>query len=318
MSNAGITIVAMEDREIYTIRYVSIRTGLKPHVLRAWEKRYDAVCPRRNETNRRLYSNSDIRRLQLLRRAVQSGHSISQVAALGDNELEGLNHAAAPLEAASDAGDPSTRIIDDTRQIVIDALEKIRNFDQVSLEHVLKRAAVNLTRSRFLGSVIQPLFHEIGELWASGDLKIINERMATIVTRSLLLDMLNSVTVAKTAPQIVVAAPVGQWHETGAIAVALITAESGWRPLYFGPNLPAEEIAAAAQITESKVIALSISHQIDNMLVLREIRKLRSYCADKVRIFVGGQGIFELKAHINPFGVRCIESVDELKSELET
>jgi len=166
--------------------------------------------------------------------------------------------------------------------------------------------------------VIQPLFHEIGELWASGDLKIINERMATIVTRSLLLDMLNSVTVAKTAPQIVVAAPVGQWHETGAIAVALITAESGWRPLYFGPNLPAEEIAAAAQITESKVIALSISHQIDNMLVLREIRKLRSYCADKVRIFVGGQGIFELKAHINPFGVRCIESVDELKSELET
>jgi len=82
MSNAGITIVAMEDREIYTIRYVSIRTGLKPHVLRAWEKRYDAVCPRRNETNRRLYSNSDIRRLQLLRRAVQSGHSISQVAAL--------------------------------------------------------------------------------------------------------------------------------------------------------------------------------------------------------------------------------------------
>ena len=317
MSNARPNISRMDDREIYTIRYASTKTGLKPHILRSWESRYDAVCPRRNETNRRLYSESDIRRLQLLGLAVQSGHSISQVAALKDDELAALTRQQDTFDIAStvvDSGDPSE---DDTRQVVSDALKHIRKLDQMSLEKVLEKGAVNLPRSKFLSSVIQPLFEQIGELWASGNLKIINERMATIVTRSMLSDMLKSVSIADTAPQLVVAAPVGQWHETGALVVALCAAESGWRPLYFGPNLPAEEIAAAGKKTKSKAIALSISHHIDIMLVIREIRRLRNYCASRVKIYVGGHGILVLKPHIKPIGVRCIESVDELKAELE-
>ena len=317
MSNARPIVSRMDDREIYTIRYVSTKTGLKPHILRSWESRYDAVCPRRNETNRRLYSESDIRRLQLLRLAVHSGHSISQVAALKDDELAGLNRQEGALDAVSTAGDSSGPSEDDTRQIVSDALGNIRKLDQSSLEKVLERAAVNLPRSKFLNSVVQPLFKQIGELWASGNLKIINERMATLVARSLLLDILRSVHVTETAPQLVVAAPVGQWHETGALAVALCASESGWRPLYFWPNLPAEEIAAAVKKTKSKAIALSISHRIDITLVKREVRRLRNYCASRVKIYVGGHGILVLNPHIKPIGVRCIESVDELKEELE-
>ena len=317
MSNARSNILAMSDRKIYKIRYVATKTGLKPHVLHSWERRYDAVCPRRNESNSRLYSACDIRRLQLLRLAVQSGHSSSQVAALKNDELAVLTRQQDTFDIAStvvDSGDPSE---DDTRQIVSDALGNIRKLDQASLEKVLERAAVNLPRSKFLNSVVQPLFKQIGELWASGNLKIINERMATLVTRSLLLDMLRSVHVTETAPQLVVAAPVGQWHETGALAVALCAAESGWRPLYFGPNLPAEEIAAAVKKTKSKAIALSISLRINIMIVIREIRKLINYCADRVKIYVGGHGVLVLKPHIKPTGVRCIESVVELKAELE-
>ena len=65
------------------------QTGLKSHTLRTWEKRYSAVAPRRTETNRRVYNSVDIYRLQLLSKAVESGHAISYIASLRNNELGG-------------------------------------------------------------------------------------------------------------------------------------------------------------------------------------------------------------------------------------
>lgn len=191
------------------------------------------------------------------------------------------------------------------------------NLDPIALEKVLERAAVNLSRPHLLSRVIQPLFIEIGEQWAAGRMKIINEHMASIVIRSFLLDMLRAVVVAETSPKIVVAAPVGQWHETGALVVALTAAESGWRPLYFGPNLPAEEIAAAVKMTVAKAIALSISHRIEIASIVRELRKLRSYCAHRVQIYVGGYGIAEIMSRVDLIGVRCIENVEKFRAELE-
>jgi methylmalonyl-CoA mutase cobalamin-binding subunit len=201
--------------------------------------------------------------------------------------------------------------------MVSEALGHVRRLDQAGLERILARAAVELPRAQLLHIVIQPLFEKIGELWAKGELKIINERLATIVTRSFLMDLLRTVVLTETAPRVVVAAPVGQWHETGALVVALTAAESGWQPLYFGPNLPADEIAAAAEFTESRAIALSIGHRIDTSLVVKEVRQLKKFCTQGAKIFVGGYGMFEIKQQLEPLGVRCIAHIDEFRSALE-
>ena len=306
----------MKKDENFTIRYVSKQTGLKPHILRTWEKRYAAVVPRRTETNRRVYNSVDIYRLQLLKKAVESGHAISHIASLRTEELMDFN--LQTTEPASTVeNDASRSDAQDCSDIVAEALGHVIRLDPIALEKVLERAAVNLSRPRLLNCVIQPLFKDIGEQWAAGRLKIINEHMASIVIRSFLLDMLRAVVVAETSPKIVVAAPVGQWHETGALVVALTAAESGWRPLYFGPNLPAEEIAAAVKITVSKAIALSISHRIEIATIVRELRKLRSYCAHRVQIYVGGYGIAEIMPRVDLIGVRCIENVEKFRAELE-
>jgi len=77
----------MANKCFYPIRYVSQRTGLTPHVIRAWEKRYQAVVPHRSSKNRRLYSEDDVQRLQLLKKITDTGNSISQVAKLSSTEL---------------------------------------------------------------------------------------------------------------------------------------------------------------------------------------------------------------------------------------
>ena len=67
---------------MHNIKYVSRITGLSPHTIRAWERRYTALSPDRTDTNRRLYSEEDVEKLLLLARGIQHGHSIGRIANL--------------------------------------------------------------------------------------------------------------------------------------------------------------------------------------------------------------------------------------------
>ena len=74
----------------HSINIAAKRSGLTPHVIRVWEKRYNAVTPVRTETNRRQYSDEDIKRLALLREATLGGHKISNIASLPKDTLKSL------------------------------------------------------------------------------------------------------------------------------------------------------------------------------------------------------------------------------------
>jgi len=245
----------MPAENLYAIRYVAQRTGLTTHVIRAWEKRYQAVVPHRSSTNRRLYSDSDINRYQLLKKVTDAGHSISQVAKLSTDDLSDLARREAlivPTTLENTHLSPAS-----TDHDHYDAcLAAVLRLDPDSFENELGQAAINLSRLSLLNKIICPLFEEIGNLWQNGSLKIINEHMASSVTRTFLLNMLRSTEIDNTAPKIVVATLSGQWHELGALSVALAAAESGWKAIYYGPNLPAEEIAAGAKHIDARAVAI--------------------------------------------------------------
>ena len=74
----------------HPIQVVASRTGLSIHVLRAWERRYGAIKPQRSDGNRRLYSDEDVERLSLLKRATTAGRRIGDVAHLSLQSLVDL------------------------------------------------------------------------------------------------------------------------------------------------------------------------------------------------------------------------------------
>ncbi len=75
--------------EFFEISAVSRLTGISPHVLRVWERRYTVVEPQRSETKRRMYSTEDIQRLALLKTLVDNGHAIGSIANLSTKQLQG-------------------------------------------------------------------------------------------------------------------------------------------------------------------------------------------------------------------------------------
>ncbi len=71
----------------FRIGTVSSLTGIDPHTIRAWERRYGALEPSRSEGGARLYTEENVARLQLIKAAVDAGDAISIVAPLSDDEL---------------------------------------------------------------------------------------------------------------------------------------------------------------------------------------------------------------------------------------
>lgn len=308
----------MQNKNLYAIRYVVRRTGLTPHVIRAWEKRYGAVVPTRSPKNRRLYCEGDVRRLQLLKEITDAGHTISQVAPLDTAELlELAQRERLALSAAKKA--PIERLPQQTDDDHYEAcLAAVLNLDPYKLERAYDQAAISMTRSALLRKLIAPLLEEIGRLWQSGSLKIINEHMATSVTRVFLSNLLRAVKLPDLAPIMVIATPVGQWHDVGALTVALTAAEIGWHPVYYGPNLPAEEIAAGVKQSGARALAISITHLLHQHPFTDELRKLRRYVGDDVALFVGGQAAGDHVPVLQEINAKYVKNIDQFSEELNS
>ncbi len=308
----------MEKSNIFTIRYVSQRTGLSPHVIRAWEKRYQAVVPHRSPKNRRLYSEKDVQRLQLLKKITELGHSISQIASLDSKKLLDLTQQgdAAGARRPNKIARPSPSVSANGHFEA--CLSAVINLDPVALEQCYDQAAVDLTRPAILKEVIVPLFQEIGNLWRKGSLKIINEHMATSVTRNFLMNMLRATHISDPSPGIVIATMVGQWHDIGALIIALTAAENGWRPLYYGPNLPSEEIATGVKHSGARALAISIIYLLEQEPLVEELRKLRRYVGADLPLFVGGRAVEVHLQILKEVHAKYISDLDKFREELNS
>jgi DNA-binding transcriptional MerR regulator/methylmalonyl-CoA mutase cobalamin-binding subunit len=306
----------MKKKSSYAIRYVSQRTGLTSHVIRAWEKRYEAVVPQRSPKNRRLYSEDNVQRLQLLKKLTDSGHNISQVAQLDSKELMELAQRGVTGVSRMRANNmrPSQTLA--ASEHCKACLSAVLNLDPEALECSFDQAAVELTRPTLLKEVIVPLFEEIGNLWRKGSLKIVNEHMATSVTRTFLLNLLRATEISDPAPKIVIATTVGQWHDVGALTVALTVAEDGWQPIYYGPNLPAEEIALGVKQSCARAVAISITHLLDQHPLIEELRKLRRYIGRDLALFVGGRAVADYMHFLEEVNAKYISNIDQFCQEL--
>jgi DNA-binding transcriptional MerR regulator/methylmalonyl-CoA mutase cobalamin-binding subunit len=282
---------------------------LKPDLIRAWERRYGAVAPGRSDTRRRFYSDADVERLRLLRRVVETGRSIGQVAILSNEELEALA-AAEPSPTPDANGDVAGTFLEP-------CLAAARRLDVAELELHLERASVALSRNSLLERLMVPLLHRLGELWQKGELRPTHEHLASAVVRSFLGGMYRACDTPATAPHLLATTPARQRHELGALIVAAVAAGEGWRATYLGPDLPPEEIAAAAREKGARVVALSLVYPPDDPLLGDDLRRLRRLLPSTTAMIAGGRAAPAYGEVLDEIGSVRAADLPALRRELE-
>ena len=301
----------------YPIKVVSQMTGLSIHVIRAWEKRYSVVEPDRTDTNRRLYSEEDIEKLKLLNDALHLGHHIGGVANLSLGELRSLlsKETKSTIEKKNDFAPVSSEKI--VEEVLSESLEAIKNYDAKKLESILLQASSKLTQPILIESLIIPLVYKVGELWHSGEIRVANEHLASSAIRGFLYNLLESYSLSNSAPVLVSGTPRGQEHELGALIAGVVAASSGWKVVYLGANLPAEEISAVVSHLNARVVALSIVYPNDDLHLKHELKKFKHLLPDGVSIVVGGRAANGYLDVLDEIGAVVVKDSKQLRLELE-
>ena len=299
----------------HPIQVVARRTGLSTDVIRIWERRYGAVTPQRSASSRRLYSDADIARLQLLQQATQSGRRISDVAGLAEEELRNLIAADEKVvERVATKTSPGTEL---SALAHIEACkDAIDEADPAALQRTLSRASVEYSVPDLFERVIIPLMKDIGHAWQEGSLRVSQEHMATAVVRSFLGNLVAGSNMAASGPELIVTTPRGQSHELGALMAAVVAASDGWKVVYLSPNMPANEIAAMVLKRQARVVVLGISYPADDPHLADELRALRSHLPEEVTIVAGGAACEGYSAALDDIDAETITSFSDFRTLL--
>ncbi|HVF10738.1 MAG TPA: MerR family transcriptional regulator [Abditibacteriaceae bacterium] len=302
----------------YTMRAVVRRTGLTPDVIRVWEKRYNVVAPQRTASGQRVYAEADVERLQLLRRATLLGHGISRIANLPVERLRELlaREDVALPEAASEAEKAFF-----AQPYLEKCLAAVERFDAEELENTLSRAMVHLGQPAIMDCVLEPLMNRIDKLWESGALRIAQEHLASAIIHVFLSSLARHMNSEPEAPALIATTPARQLHEIGALMVAATAAHQGWKVTYLGPNLPAEEIALAAERNSAAAVALSIVYPLDDSALpddLIKLGELLKLLPSRPALLVGGRAATSYEVALGAIGAIRIEDMQTLRLKLET
>lgn len=281
------------------------RTGLSTDVIRAWERRYSAVEPSRDAAGQRLYSDADVERLRLLRRATSGGRSISQVVELSGEELAELVQ-----------GDAAAKATVEVRAPDVDRLFDLAlALDGPDLESSLRRAVVAQGLASFAEEVAVPLLRRLGEGWHAGEVTPAQEHVASAAVAR----VVTGLRAGKGAgPVAVVGTLSGERHEVGALLAAAAAELAGWRVVYLGADLPPSELAAAAERAGARAVCVSVVYGGRTPAETRgAFRSLRAELPEVVEVYAGGAGLAPIREDLERYGVRCPDGMDALRRALE-
>lgn len=77
-------VLVLDGSSYFPIRELSSKTGVNSVTLRAWERRYGLLKPKRTKKGHRLYDQGDVQRVEGILRWIQQGVAVSKVRALLD------------------------------------------------------------------------------------------------------------------------------------------------------------------------------------------------------------------------------------------
>ena len=280
------------DVPLFNTKAVVHQTGVPAPTLRAWERRYGILTPRRGENDYRLYSERDIATVSWLRERVDSGMTISQAIALLRSleppRRRGRRTSAGPaLAAASPAPVAQPLALGEMSAALLRAFTDL---DELSSRRLIMQAMAVYCVEDVCLSLLTPALVEMGRAWAEGRVSVAVEHFASALIRAQLESLFQISAAEQTGPLVFVGCAPGELHELGALMLALVLRRAGMRVTYLGQNLEVESLVITAQAARPAAVVLSatLPQHAEGLLPIADA--LRQANKPAPLVILGGQG----------------------------
>jgi len=282
---------AYSDMPLYNTKAVVHQTGVPAPTLRAWERRYGILTPRRGDNDYRLYSERDMMLVAWLRERVESGMTISQAIALLhtlDSPRRRGSRRTRPVPAVSQPSLFTPQRIA-LGELGASLLSHCVRFDEPAAHRAISNAfAVYPVEEVCLG-LFAPVLAEIGRLWSRGELSITVEHFASALIRAQLESLLRSAGGAESGPLVLIGCAPGELHELGPMTLALFLRRAAVRVAFLGQNVETESLLAAVSALRPACVILSAATRAPAEELARVAGQISPLLAVGARLCCGGQ-----------------------------
>jgi DNA-binding transcriptional MerR regulator len=257
------------------------------------------VLPARTSAGYRLYDEAAVATLRRMKRLVDAGWSPAQAA-------DAIRSGRPILDEQTQA--PATPAVDRIDAIVSAA----RDIDALRLDRALDDTFLLSDLDRALESILMPALVAIGDGWASGEIDVAGEHLASHAVLRRLSQAFEAAGSEIARPRLLVGLPPGGRHEIGALAFATIARRRGMGIVYLGPDTPIESWGAAVAEVRPDAAVMGLSSPEDAVAASRVAATLGT-----TPVYVGGSSLegIDPGASITVLG-GLGDAVEQVRTEL--
>lgn len=220
----------------YSIKELEKLSGIKAHTIRIWEKRHHIVSPQRTNTNIRLYSDDDLKRIINVAALNNQGVKISQIARMTPEEISRKISELSNLKSANEI------YID---QLVVTMVD----MDEVNFNEIISRLSDRYGFERTITEIVYPFLEKIGVLWQAGTVNPAQEHFISNLIRQQLIMACASLPVPSiSGRKAILFLPEGEFHEFGLLFFNYIARRKGIYTYYLGQSVPFADLKAVYEI----------------------------------------------------------------------
>ncbi|MGO4597027.1 MerR family transcriptional regulator [Terrabacter sp. 2RAF25] len=307
---------------MYTIKRAAELTGISVATLRAWERRYAVVSPKRSDGGYRLYGAEDVRALAIMNSLVNEGWSAREAAAETLRRLSSRDNAgkdgrdgherthAVPRRVAPLR--PGSRYQSEDAEAFIRAAERL---DSASATAVLDARFGLGTFEHVVDDWLMPTLGLVGEEWAHGRLTVAGEHLVSYAVQRRLAAAYEAASGRVDGPTLLIGLPPGARHELGLLAFAVAARRAGFATIYVGADLPAEEWVRAIEARRAAGMVMAVPRHVD-IAAARKIVETVNRSHPEVVIGLGGSQQDEIAGGCVHLGHSITVAVGEMSRRL--
>jgi MerR family transcriptional regulator, light-induced transcriptional regulator len=295
----------------YTVKQAAEMTGLTLNQVRLWERRYHLVSPQRGANGYRLYCENDLAILSYALKETRKGIGIQLV-----SEKVQTDRADILSKIKQQKGSVSKPIkADDAYQVphLEMMLQAVQKGDPVAFERLLVEAQAGHSFAETLRSVDLPVLARIGELTTQNRLDICCSHIASAIIRRRILSHVHNLGIPKSPSKtIMLACAPNDYHELGLLCCLLDLTEQMIPTVYFGGNLPLEQLEIYAQKLNPQAILLSVVAPMPDRKAQQLTEQIRTKLLKICPVAIGGYEAEKRKHLFEDGGIQVFRNVSEI------
>lgn len=268
---------------MYSIKQASIRSGVSVPLIRAWERRYGVVNPKRTPSGYRLYDDDAIATLVHVRELTESGWSASEASrAILAGEVTSATAAVSTLPTALGADGHRHR-----ESLVARFVAAATDMDIAATSAALDEIFAQGSFESIVDEMLMPALVQMGQAWSDGHLDVAAEHAASAAVYRRLAALYEAAATTGDAA-VLVGLPPGARHELGALAYSVAVRRRGVGVLYLGPDVPIASWVSVIQRNRARVAVIAIVQRADQAGAIAVAEALRADGSSPV-LAVGGR-----------------------------